>query len=205
MYIISLADAKELMGKVTDTESNRLDIMVQLLSGRIAQVLNRTLDKLTGTDAVRTEIFHGGRNGRAFLSLRAYPNINTQTIRLYDDTTRAFAGNSLIPSSEYYVEDSTGLLYLLPGHTLMPGVGNIKVMYNGGYPVDKTGVLQLDRSNPIRLAFELQLRFLWQRRDSLGTTAVGHTDSGTVTYTSIELLPDVRASLYAERRWNAGD
>lgn len=202
MYIISLADAKELLGKVTDTEVNRLDTTLQGLSGRVAQVLNRTLDKLSGT-AVRTEYFHGGRNGRAFLSLHAYPNIST--VSLWDDTQREFSSTSLIPSSEYYIEDNTGLLYMLPGHTLMPGIANIKVSYNGGYPVDKTGVLQIPKDNPIRLAYEMQLRFLWQRRDTFGTTAVGHTDSGTVTYAKVELLPEVRAILYAERRWNTGE
>lgn len=77
------------------------------------------------------EIFHGGRNGTSKIFLTNYPVDTTKDVKVYEDRNRIFPESSLIPASDYYVEEDTGTILL--DATVGPGNGNIKVSYSAGY------------------------------------------------------------------------
>lgn len=212
MKFMTLEDVKKIVDMKGTTDQDVLDRVAQLLAARFEQYLNRDLVKLTDPEppadpAQRTEYFHGGPKGRELLSLRAYPNIVNVEIR--DDPLRAFDTTTIVDPTDYYVEDRSGLVYALNGFVFQAGVANIQVKYNGGYAVRTVGdapntedLVQIPEE--WLLAYQLQLRFLWSRRDNVAMLSMAHSSGGTAAYSPIRLLPEVQNILRGARRRNIG-
>lgn len=78
-----------------------------------------------------TEYYDGNEQSSIFIDNFPIEAVTT----LHDDTDRVFGASTLIASAEYFTDLTKGIIKLLDGDRFSVGVGNIKVVYTGGFKV----------------------------------------------------------------------
>ena len=78
----------------------------------------------------RTFTEYADGDGESSVQLKNFPNVVVSA--LYDDSSRLFTSATLIPATDYVVNEDTGRVTLLED-TFYIGVANIKIIYTAGY------------------------------------------------------------------------
>lgn len=131
VYLTTLTAAKTHL-KITGTATfdAKITKIIQAGSRQIERYCNRKFKALRYTE------FYDGKGSNLdfpannIVIIKNPPIISLST--LYDDTSRAFASSSLIPTSSYTYDPDSGIVELVSG-VFSKGVKNIKIIYTGGY------------------------------------------------------------------------
>jgi hypothetical protein len=138
--------------------------------------------------AAYTEYFSGGSN-KIFLS--NYPINKTVSFQVWDDWQRSYGSDTLIDSSDYFVDENTGIIHF--DYEIGGTPGSVKVSYTAG-----------DLPAAIKQAcIEMVARKLKEGiAGSLGVPSRAIHAGESVAFIVDDLLPQVRIVLDTYRRKN---
>jgi len=182
---ITKAEIKSYMDvKSTDTSK---DTLMDSLIPATQDFIDSYCNEVFGVE-VTTEYHKGGSN-KIFLKKTTVDK--TKTITIYDDWQRVYGSDTLIPSTDYFVDENTGIItfdYVVGGNA-----GAIKVSYTGGAV-----------PTPIKQAcIELIARKIKEgTAGALGVPSRTIPMGGGVTFVVDDLLPQTRVALEQFRRPN---
>jgi hypothetical protein len=166
-FLVSLADIRDYLGMETHDD----DSVIGFIAASISELFNGETRRKLKAQAV-TEYRDG--DGTNMLYLQSYP---VQSETLYVDSQALFGSETLVPSSEYFLEASTGLIRY--GNVFERGRRNIKIAYTGGYasiPYD------------LQLAYLEAVHTIYKRRQEKRTD-VDTLARGETSYTYLQHLP----------------
>ena len=185
-------------------EDTLIDILIELVSARVADYCDRTFEQETN----RVEYPFGGTG---VLHMKLFPI--TSITSIHEDSERAFGSGTLVDSTEYYCAGDAadrGLIIReaswkreLTGsyhNTWLRGIDIIKVTYSGGYAVTSgvTGV-----PDDLQRVIAQQVAYLYNRRTALGITSVSGGEGSQSFTGDYEFLPEVKRGLQKYRRLTA--
>jgi hypothetical protein len=120
--LVTFANAQTYLGYAS-SQSTLAGLLITAISDRVKALTRRTI-----TAADYTEYIDG--HGDNIILLRQYP-VNSVT-NIYLDGDRAFADASALASTDYYLNEDTGIIELY-SKTTAEGAKTVKVSYNAGY------------------------------------------------------------------------
>lgn len=132
MAITTLSNVKTYMRISVSTFDTNLTALVSQVDKLIKTYLGRNIEAQTGIVE-----YHDG-DGTDEIHLNEWPSITITSV--HDDVERNFNSDTLIASTDYFVDDPSGILILFNEEShFQSGKQNVKVVYNAGYatvPVD---------------------------------------------------------------------
>lgn len=185
-----IAPAATLSGQPSQTLVSQLITSVSYL---VQQYLDRQVQSGSQTQYFDVD------DGDQVFQLNAYPVSAVASV--YYDYQQAWATATLLQSTTYAspLYDPTGRMIFYspfqPGRKLFNA---LKVSYTGGMAADTTSFVTAYPD--VTQAVELQVAFLYQRRNDLGVQSISG-DGGSVSMAPMELLPMVRTILDNHRRY----
>lgn len=181
-------------GQALDVSANTfLGELIDLYSLQAEKLMCRTVTTATYTEYLDVE------PGQAHFTVKAWP-ISTMSA-VYHDTSRDFDVTA-ISSDSYTTYTGTGE-FVIDKYALYPGPRVLKVVYQGG--MSATGGATFATAYPdIANAIEMQVKFHFDRKDSLGRSSEA-MGPGTVAYEgAVNWLPGVKAVLLSHKRYSFG-
>jgi hypothetical protein len=130
MALCTKEDVKVFL-KISDSDKDTLiTILIPAAQGLIEEYCNRIFEK-----GGVTEYSNGGVDR---ICLKRYPVTITELtpLEVYEDGNREFEDDSLVDSTDYYVDTDKGIIYF--DYLLEKTYGAIKITYTGGYTVPIT-------------------------------------------------------------------
>lgn len=124
MAITSLAAVKAYRNVTTTEHDTELARLIPAVEQYLVAYCGRQLERTTVTEDYTPAA------GQRVLRLRQYPVASVTAV--YDDPTRQWGTDTLVPASAYVVEAATGLL-TLTDRTFRGGPGAVRVVYTAGY------------------------------------------------------------------------
>lgn len=180
---VTKAEVKTYMDiKSTDTSKDGLiDVLIPAAQSFIEEHCNQVFESVEVTE------YHTGGSNKIFLKKTSVDK--TKTITVYDDWDRKWGEDTLIPSTDYFVDGDTGIItfdYVVGGFA-----GAVKVTYTGG-----------SLPNAIKQAcIELVARKVKEgTAGALGVPSRSIPMGGGVTFVVDDLLPQTRIVLEQYRR-----
>ena len=171
---------------------------VELQLGEIAEADRLFVEQLIDAVTSRAEDYAGIRfqyasetqvlsptSGRESVRVRRRPIDSVTSVK--EDLDGIFPADSLIDSTDYYVDADAGLIALRSG-TFLGGPGSVAVSYAGGYR--DIGAIPMF----LRLAATQQVAYLYQRRSSMGIKSESLSGMSQTRWTE-DLLPAFRDAL----------
>lgn len=197
-----------LQGAAGTTQDSLLDQLITAESAKVEKYLDRGIEYLA-----RTEFFNVAP-GQSVFRLGAWPGIDTTPANfvVYNDVAHASASYTQFPSTteideaNYAIDAERGLLlfhYQLP----QPGPKTLKVTYSGGMHSTLTGASKVTNfvAQFPDLAYATELQVVAGFNSAKQPSASGFTDAaGSVTYQTLDLLPQVKRTLDRYRRFSVG-
>lgn len=193
----TLEAVKVLLG-VPENECSRdemIEALIDAISGRFVGYLG-----LHAVSTARVELYEV-RQHKKILSLDAKPIDTGQTFEIRIASNDDFTGLSAISTETYTLHAPEGWIRF---RRQMPNAPNyVQVTYTGG--LGATTADLMSRFPELAHAAELQVKYLLNRRDSLGGTITsggfGSSNTLQAVHTSpYKLLPEVEAILATHRR-----
>ncbi|MEO0166754.1 MAG: head-tail connector protein [candidate division WOR-3 bacterium] len=156
-----------------DIEDNSHDSLLEELINRATLVIeslcNRKFKNLNSNGELQTVTeYHDG--GTSSIRLKYYPV--SEIVAVYEDPGREFGADTLLDSSEYTVDEESGILKFDAGNFIR-GNKTIKVVYKGGYTTSPYDLEQVC----IELA-----GILFKSTDTLGTSSKSFADGSAAFY-----------------------
>jgi len=197
LYIMTLAEAKSILG-ITDTvDDATLTIWLSGLQGRFDQHCRRAF--LYGENV--TEYFDGGVTE---LLARRYPIDSVSSIIV--DQDQAWSADEALDSADYVLNAVRGRVYYGTGKLPWPsGVQNIRMIYDGGFvKSDGTAATNVEDAEleALRRCFMLQANYEWRNRKILGISQVSQQGATVhqgaqvpLALKQMTLLPEVESGL----------
>lgn len=146
---------KNITGSDHDAEITRL---IPAVDAFIKEYCNRTvLEETTITE------YHSTGEGQIVLMLKNWPVSSITS--LYDDPYRSYGAGTLIASTDYILDESTGIVSL-DGVTFSGGLKNVKVVYVGGYA---------SGSSQLKLMEQAAIELVWLARQKGDQALIGLT------------------------------
>lgn len=139
MSLVSLEEVKTYMDLKDNDESKDFIIryLIPAAQAFMEQYCNRVFEKAEVTE------YHSG--GSQMIFLKKPPIDKTLSIAIYDDWQRVYGADTLLSSSDYFVDENTGIVSF--DYPVGGTPGSIKAMYTGGYnpiPMDlRTACIEL--------------------------------------------------------------
>ncbi len=197
MNATTIARVKALLDITSTTYDTVLTTMVEAVSRRIENYIDRPLEQTARTEE------YSIKPRQNVLFLRAYPVTAITTIKLALDWD--YASETAIDSSDYKVDTDTGQVHFTffpilnyRGDTLAAAPNAMQVVYTGGLATNTTNLIS-DYPD-IAYAADVQVVAMWRRRDSPQgqSQSVG---AGSINYEgALRLVPDVIEALTPYRR-----
>jgi len=189
MDLTTAARVKERLGLASadTTEDALLASLVSRVSAEAEVMMNRNTESKSRTVTLDVEW------GQRTFSLPAYPV--TSITSVHNDVDRAFGAETLVASSDYYVETSSGLLYF--DLSLARGRGVLQIVYAGGMS-DSTANF-IAAYPDIADAVDQRVSQLWQRRGEVGVSSLA-TGQGSVSAQTVDWIPDAARIVHSYRR-----
>lgn len=127
MNLTTVDRVKKLMVIDGDKEDVVLKQLVSSTSKAIENSarFNRYIEKVERTEYFDVEY------AQKVIQVKGMPIDTDETFKIWHDTSREFADNTLIASSNYYVDAKSGMIKF-DRYTLSGGVGALKIQYTGG-------------------------------------------------------------------------
>jgi uncharacterized phiE125 gp8 family phage protein len=168
IQLIDIADVKAFL-EISDTSfDSLLTSMVQDISQRMENYLNRTLKEDT-----YTEYFEVGRRN---YWVKAYP-ISTVSSVVVDSTTQ-------VEDTDFFVRENEGLIEFL-NKTSGTKPKKVVITYTGGY-TETSSVLAVP--DDLKRACVLQTAYEFRRRKDIGLSSISMPDGSTSKFTDNEWL-----------------
>lgn len=125
MSLTSLAAVKAFKNQETDEHDAELLRLIAVAERFIAAYCRRTIEQATVTDYLSPV------PGQLRLFL-ARPPVASIT-GLYDDPLRVYGADTLVPATEYVIQDGPAGIVAVDGHRLAGGIHSVKIVYLGGF------------------------------------------------------------------------
>lgn len=202
MNLTTVELVKTMIAIPTDDTSNDtiLDAMIASVSQRMEQLMNR---KLEVDQRIEDQMVS---SGQAEIALDAFPVFDDEDFIVTQSSTRNFTDADEWTIDEDYTFDATGgVVFLLrdPQFKIHPITGYplapawFRITYTGGL-ASTTDEVMSDHA-AIADACATQVRYMWQRKDSLGGN-INTTQGGTSFTAAYDLLASVKKICEYHRR-----
>ena len=188
MDLTTAARVKERLG-LTASDTSEDAIIASLITRVSAEaevLMNRHAESTSRTVQLTVDDWQT-------LSLPGYPI--TSVTSIHNDADRNFGAETLIATSDYYVESASGLIFFEVG--LVRGPGVMQVIYTGGMS-DSTANF-IAAFPDIAEAVDQRVSQLWQRRSEVGVSSVA-TGQGSVSAQTVDWIPDALRVIDSYRR-----
>lgn len=203
MYIVTLAEAKDVIGIADAIDDVALSLMMEGLEGRFDSSCQRRF--LYKEDV--SEILDGGYSS---IFLERFPIASVSQIVVDGDQEWGEAA-SVLDSDDYLVINKRGSLIYGRGNTQWPaGKQCIQVTYSGGFfKSDTTAADYVDDAEraAVRRAFFMQISFDWRNRKTVGMSQISAGGMVQQAQASVSLalqgqtlLPEVEQTLMPFKR-----
>ena len=200
MNLTTLARVKTAIGidSSVTTDDSQLSQIIAEVSAGMEQSMQRLVEAKSRTEVVPLSW------PSLLLMLPAYPVTSVSSVKC--SPTQEFSGvTAMTAASDYVLDDAAGVLRLLaqPTYLRREGVGRplhptfFQVTFTGGMAADTAAMIAAYPE--LSAACDAQIRYLWQRRDSLGSNS--NTSQGSTSFKdSYDWLPSVARTLAYYRR-----
>lgn len=120
-----LSDVKGVL-EISDTsQDSLLTTLVNRAKGLVEEVTDRKILQQTFTE------YHDGHGEKA-IYVNNPPIDTSQTLQVYDDTSREFGSSTLIDSTNLFIDAELGKI-IREDAVFQDGIRNVKVVYTGGW------------------------------------------------------------------------
>lgn len=177
----------------TATINDFFDQLITDWSTRAEKILNRQVATATYTEYLDVE------PGQRVFSLRAYPV--SSIVSVTSDANREFTG-ATIAATEFSCQTGTGMLRI-DSYSLDTGPGALKVILVGGMAPSSAASFAAVYPD-IASAIDMQVQYHFERKASLGKTAVSVGGDNVSYLGPLDWLPQARAVLMSHRRISLG-
>lgn len=120
-----LTDVKGVL-EISDTsQDSLLTLLVNRALGIVEEHTDRKILQATFTE------YHDG-HGEKYIYINNPPINTSQTLQVYDDTSREFGSSTLIDSTNLFIDAELGRI-IREDAVFSDGIRNVKVVYTGGW------------------------------------------------------------------------
>lgn len=188
------ADVKDRLGLT----SSEYDTVIDRIILGIESIFNKeTHRKLVLNAADETYDFTGGMS---IIVLPRYPIVSVTSIKEAIDYDFA-AATALLSGTDYKLNYDSGRLYRL-NEEWLDWPDGCRIIYKGGYKAAGATPSTGETAMPddLREAAILQSSFVFKRRDDIGLSSVSHDGGSIQSFSSLDLLPQVKNILESYQR-----
>ena len=196
MDLTTKARVKTILAITSTQQDAILDQFIVAVSAEVEQFLTRHAEELARVE--QFDLIPGDRK----IFLRGFPVIAppTATFELRHDLDRQFTGT---PENldDFYVDFERGVITADRGVIIAPGAfgpGVLQVTYTGGMAPDTATFIT--RFSDVAHAVDLQVAFLFRRKDQLGQVAFSSEGGSISIEAPLELISPVKTALERHRR-----
>jgi hypothetical protein len=176
----------------------KINLLINVASGQIENVINRELDRRERIQYFRTADttrlmydFGNSENDSGMYSsprrvrytLLAFNIDMTQPFKVHFDPYRQFGDDTLIPSDQYSVDTVNGFLSLQT--SLYESMDGLRVTYTGGFATGSEGDMSASIPSDIKMACLSQVLYLFNRSTADNAGKDSDTSQGRNRYAGV--------------------
>lgn len=185
LKLATLDEVKSFIGGMETVDKH--DALLNNLIGYVSRRFEKECDREFEYSASITETLDGD-GWKDTIFVRRPPITSVATI--HDDTERSFGSDTLIASTDYIVK--TNFIQLDSGQRFGNGVGNIQVVYAGGYTIKTL-------PDDLKFACVMQTVFLYKRKETMGVLSISGAGGSISQNAPMKLLPEVEEAIQPYR------
>lgn len=204
MDLTTIARVKKILaGGRSQSMSNEQDVFLGQLITAISALVEADLDRYV-EQKERIEYHDVRFPGQEVFNLRAYPIDTGETFEVKYDWFRGFGATitALTINDDFALDDLAGVMTIDDYSLGRARARALRVTYTGGMATNTTNFITAfpDLAN----AVDLQVAFLYQRRNQLGLTGTSQ-EGGSVSFQApIKWLPIVKLAIDKNRNIKSG-